>query len=64
MSNQPKRLELAIFDGRILVGTIRQIEPGRFEAIDPHGRVLGRYKSQRAASAALPHLTDTQDIRS
>jgi hypothetical protein len=60
MSNQPKRMELAIFDGRILVGTIRQVEPGRFEAVDPHGRVLGRFKNQRAASAALPHLEEVE----
>jgi hypothetical protein len=51
-------MALAIYDGQTLIGEVRQIQPGRFEAVDPSGHVLGIFSNQRAAAVALPSTDD------
>jgi hypothetical protein len=48
------RAAVATYDGRDLLGSVRQIDTTHFEAADRDGRVLGIYRNRRAAAAALP----------
>jgi hypothetical protein len=44
----------AAYDGRELVGSLVLARDGHYEARDARGRLIGRYRSVRAAMAALP----------
>jgi hypothetical protein len=48
--------ELAVYDGTDLVGTIKIASDGKSTAHNAHGKRLGIFPSQRAASAALNKL--------
>jgi hypothetical protein len=44
---------LFIYDGQLLVGTIKVAGDGVARAFDPAGRCLGEFSSVKAASAAI-----------
>ena len=46
----------SITDGRVAIGTVDLADDGAYVARDARGRVVGRYGSVKAATAALPVL--------
>jgi hypothetical protein len=46
----------AAYDGRDFVGSVTLARDGHYEARDTRGRLIGRYRSVKAAMAALPVL--------
>jgi hypothetical protein len=46
----------AAYDGRTYAGSVVLARDGRYEARDPRGRLVDRYRSVKAAAAALPVL--------
>jgi hypothetical protein len=55
MKSPRRSIRLSVYDGQELCGYVQQLTPQRFEALDPHGRVLGIYRNQRAAAQVLPN---------
>jgi hypothetical protein len=47
-----------VYDGTTFVGCVTAHE-GTFSAFDPAGTLVGEFESQRAATRALPTISDT-----
>jgi hypothetical protein len=47
---------VAAYDGRRRVGSVVLARDGHYEARDSRGRLVGQYRTLRAAVAALPVL--------
>ena len=52
-----QRRELFVYDGTDLVGVMRIAPDGKSTALNAHGKRLGAFPSQQAASAALNKLS-------
>lgn len=46
-------LSCAVYDGRMRIGNVREIGKSSFEAADLTGRVVGCFRTPKAASASL-----------
>lgn len=46
-------INCAVYDGHTRIGAVRQIGAGKFEATDLAGKVIGRFRTPKAASASL-----------
>ena len=56
-----KNHPLAVFDGRIFLGTLTENAAGIFYAFTPEGRCVGAYPTMLRAARALPDVTEPSE---